>query len=159
MKSRKIIIKKRFTRSNRKLSISASTSSNKILTSFASEAIIHFLEMLNTIKLYHWKTYSYATHKATDELYSKMGDNVDRFIEVLLGKTGGRANLLTTKSITLHDMKTHEEFKRCIDNYKSYLVNLDSNKAMRLMSNSDLFTIRDELLADLNQFLYLYTFK
>ena len=88
-----------------------------------------------------------------------MSDNIDRFIEVLLGKAGGRANLLTTKSIKLHDMKTYEEFKRCIDNYKSYLVNLDSNKAMRLMSNSDLFTIRDELLADLNQFLYLYTLK
>ena len=31
--------------------------------------------MLNTIKLYHWKTYSYATHKATDDLYSKIGEN------------------------------------------------------------------------------------
>jgi len=27
------------------------------------------------------------------------------------------------------------------------------------MSNADLFTIRDDILADLNQFLYLYTFK
>ena len=27
-----------------------------------------FLQMLNTVKLYHWKTSSYAQHKATDEL-------------------------------------------------------------------------------------------
>ena len=27
-----------------------------------------FLQMLNTVKLYHWKTSSYAQHKATDSL-------------------------------------------------------------------------------------------
>jgi hypothetical protein len=26
-----------------------------------------FLQMLNTIKLYHWKTFSHSEHKATDE--------------------------------------------------------------------------------------------
>jgi DNA-binding ferritin-like protein len=153
--------KARTLRSNRRsgeAKLATKTRANS-LSAFAKEVIIHFLEMLNTIKLYHWKTYSYATHKATDELYSKMGENVDRFVEVLLGKAGIRADLLTTKSIPLNDMKTHDEFKRKIENYKSYLINLDSNPAMRQMNNGDLFTIRDELLADLNQFLYLYTFK
>jgi hypothetical protein len=30
---------------------------------------------------------------------------------------------------------------------------------MKLMSNSDLLNIRDEILADMNKFLYLLTFK
>jgi hypothetical protein len=30
---------------------------------------------------------------------------------------------------------------------------------LRTMSNSDLFNIRDEILSDLNKFLYLLTFK
>ena len=30
--------------------------------------VIMFLRMLNTVKLYHWKTISYPQHKATDEL-------------------------------------------------------------------------------------------
>ena len=42
---------------------------------------------------------------------------------------------------------------------KSYLVGLDNNKALSTMSNSDLFNIRDEILADLNKFLYLLTFN
>jgi hypothetical protein len=42
---------------------------------------------------------------------------------------------------------------------KNYLVGLDNNKALSTMSNSDLFNIRDEILADLNKFLYLLTFK
>ena len=41
-----------------------------------------FLEMLNTVKLYHWKTYSYATHEATDKLYKELNEYIDEFIEV-----------------------------------------------------------------------------
>jgi uncharacterized protein YaaR (DUF327 family) len=134
-------------------------SSSGLLQNFEKEITIKFLEMLNTTKLYHWKTYSYATHKATDELYGKLGESIDKFIEVLLGKAQNRINLLGTKSIKLRDMKSPEEFKNVIQEYKNYLVNLNSNKAMNLMSNTDLFNIRDEILGDLNQFLYLYTFK
>jgi len=130
-----------------------------LLENFEREIVVKFLEMLNTIKLYHWKTYSYATHKATDELYSKLGENVDKFVEILLGKAQNRTDLLGVKNIRLFDMKTPEEFKKVIEEYKYYLVNLNKNKAMNLMSNSDLFNIRDEILGDLNQFLYLYTFK
>jgi hypothetical protein len=38
------------------------------------------LEMIMMVKLFHWKTHSYATHKATDELYSKLNEHVDQFI-------------------------------------------------------------------------------
>jgi|UniRef100_A0A6C0DSS3 uncharacterized protein YaaR (DUF327 family) len=146
--------KKGGTRKNR-----TTGSSSGLLQNFEKEITIKFLEMLNTTKLYHWKTYSYATHKATDELYGKLGESIDKFIEVLLGKAQNRINLLGTKSIKLRDMKSPEEFKNVIQEYKNYLVNLNSNKAMNLMSNTDLFNIRDEILGDLNQFLYLYTFK
>jgi len=132
---------------------------NSSLSSFEQEITVVFLEMLNTIKLYHWKTYSYATHKATDELYSKLGENIDKFIEVLLGKAGNRTQLTSVKMIPLKDMRSPEEFKREIISYKNYLVGLDTKKALNLMSNSDLFNIRDEILGDLNQFLYLYSFK
>jgi hypothetical protein len=49
--------------------------------------------------------------------------------------------------------------KSKIMSLKNYFVGLDNNKALSTMSNSDLFNIRDEILADLNQFLYLLTFK
>jgi len=53
-----------------------------------------FMEILNMVKLYHWKTRSYAQHKATDELYSKLNEDIDKFIEILLGKTGIRTDLI-----------------------------------------------------------------
>lgn len=129
------------------------------LQKFQQEITAKFLYMLNTIKLYHWKTRSYATHKATDELYSKIGGNIDKFVEVLLGKTEVRTNLVRKKSIPLKDIRSHDEFKREIQGYKKYLVDLNERPGMQTMTNTDLYNIRDEILADLNQFLYLFTLK
>jgi DNA-binding ferritin-like protein len=129
------------------------------MSAFQKQITVVFLEMLMMVKLFHWKTYSYATHKATDQLYDSLNDNIDKFIEVLLGKTGSRIDLMGKKSISLIDLNSQESLKSKIMSLKNYLVGLDNNKALSTMSNSDLFNIRDEILADLNQFLYLLTFK
>jgi len=129
------------------------------IKNFHREITIKFLEMLLAIKLYHWKTTSYATHKATDELYTKLNENMDSFIEILLGKTQSRIDLLNQKNIKLMDMRSQEEFKKYVVAFKEYLLSLNENKAMKLMNNSDLYNIRDTILGDMNQLLYLLTFK
>ena len=129
------------------------------LASFQKEITVVFLEMLLMVKLFHWKTTSYATHKATDELYTKLNANIDSFIEVLLGKSGSRIDLMSNKNIRLVDLSSQESLKKEIEAFKGYLVSLDDNAAMRKMSNTDLYNIRDTILGDLNQFLYLLTFK
>ena len=53
-------------------------SSTNSISNFEEQITVYFLEMLMMIKLFHWKTHSYATHKATDELYSKLNSNIDR---------------------------------------------------------------------------------
>jgi len=135
------------------------SSSNSSLTTFQKEITVVFLEIILMVKLYHWKTTSYATHKATDELYSKLNENIDSFIEVLLGKTGTRTDLMSQKNIRLIDLSSQESLKKEIDSFKGYLISLDDNKVMNQMSNTDLYNIRDEILGNLNQFLYLLTFK
>jgi len=114
-----------------------------------------FLEMLNMIKLYHWKTLSYSQHKATDELYGKMQENVDRFVEVLLGKDQTRVKMLE-KRIDLLDIESKDVFKSRLLKYRKFLTDL--NIYFDESQDSDLLNIRDELLADLNQFLYLFSF-
>ena len=126
---------------------------------FEQKIVLTFLQMLNTVKLYHWKTHSYATHKATDELYSALNGSIDSFVEILLGKYGNRVNLSRVKSIPLKDFVSDDQFKREIMYFKEFLVGLDTNNAMHLMSNSDLYNIRDEMLGQFNQLLYLLTFK
>ena len=148
---------KSFRKSSR--SSRSSRSSSQSLNEFQKEIASTFLEMLLMVKLYHWKTTSYATHKATDELYLKLNANIDSFIEILLGKSGSRIDLMSKSNIRLVDLSSQESLKREVDAFKGYLVGLNDNKALQTMSNSDLFNIRDTILGDLNQFLYLLTFK
>jgi hypothetical protein len=129
------------------------------LAAFQKEITVRFLEMLLLIKLFHWKTTSYPTHKATDDLYTKFNLNMDTFVEILLGKTGMRTQLTGDKTIRLNDLNSIEELKREVVAFKAYLVSLNDNAAMKKMLNTDLFNIRDTILGDMNQFLYLLSFK
>jgi hypothetical protein len=123
-----------------------------------SNIVCTFLEMLNMVKLHHWKTYSYSTHKATDELHSDLNSNVDAFIEVLLGKEGTpRVNLTHVKSLPLYDFSSTGPFKQKIAHFKMYLEHM--SKCPTLMNDSDLLNIRDELVGNLNKFTYLLTLK
>jgi len=138
------------------------TRRNKSSTSFSSfqkEITVVFFEILLMIKLFHWKTTSYPTHKATDSLYKKLNANMDSFMEILLGKSGVRIDLMDKKNIRLIDLNSPESLKREIEKFKGYLISLNDNATMKKMSNTDLFNIRDTILGDMNQFLYLLTFK
>ena len=144
---------------SRRIKSKKNTTRRASSNAFEKTVVLMFLQMLNTVKLYHWKTNSYATHKATDELYTKLNASIDSFVEILLGKFGNRVDLTRVHSIPLVDFTTNEQFKREINKYKEFLVSLDRNYTMKQMLNTDLFNIRDEMLGDLNQLLYLLTFK
>ena len=114
-----------------------------------------FLEMLNTVKLYHWKTRSFAQHKATDELYEKLNGHVDTFVEVLLGKDESRIKMVE-KRCELLDYSEGSDFNTRIYEYREFLT--DMNHYFDAKRDTDLLNIRDEILGDINQFLYLMTF-
>jgi hypothetical protein len=108
------------------------------------------MEMLNCVKLYHWRTYSYAQHIATDSLYEKLNGHVDQFVEVLLGKLKTRVS-----NIKIHcpEIPTKQKFIQIIQKYITFLDSMDKTFA----TDSDLLNIRDEIKADLNQLMYLFT--
>ena len=118
------------------------------------QMVIMFLQMLNTIKLYHWKTTSFAEHKATDDLYAKLNGTIDSFVEIMLGKRETRVNLTSTKHISLSDFYNSSELKREVEMYKQYLTKMPLQD-----TDSDLLNTRDEMLGHLNQFTYLLTFS
>jgi len=114
-----------------------------------------FMEMLNLVKIYHWNTKSYGQHKATDELYERLNEHIDKFVEVLLGKNQTRVHLIEHR-IELVDSINTFSFKQRIHEYREFLMDLDI--IFDKKRDSDLLNIRDELLGDLNQFLYLMHF-
>jgi DNA-binding ferritin-like protein len=121
-----------------------------------SRIVQTFLEMLNTVKLYHWKTHSYAQHKATDELYSKLNENIDTFVEILLGKDESRIKMVEKRS-RLIDSENTKDFKSRIYEYREFLI--DISKYFNEKRDTDLLNVRDEILGHINQFLYLMTFN
>jgi len=118
------------------------------------DLVTTFMEMLTMIKVYHWNTHSFAQHKATDEIHAKLSENVDKFIEVLLGKKESRLHDLNEK-IQLIRSKNTVDFKNRIYEYRECMIRLSDCFDAR--KDSDLLSIRDEILADLNQLLYLFT--
>ena len=134
---------------------------NKSLKYSGEYILVFFLELLNNVKIYHWKTKSHSIHKSSDELYEELNDKVDEFIEIFMGKNGKRINLFNKKSIKLHinDFSNFIFFQRYIENSKKYLIEMTNNKNMSNDENSDLISIRDDILGILNKFTYLLTLK
>ena len=112
--------------------------------------------MLNTVKLYHWKTYSYAQHSATDALYKDLNKYIDEFVEVMLGKKGTRIPNFSC-NIKLENTSSNDVFKKKVYKYRDFLISM--NETFDPHADSDLLNVRDEILGAINQFLYLLTFK
>lgn len=136
------------------------TKKNLSNNNYSRENIIMLcLQILNTVKLYHWKTMKYAEHKATDELYDDLNGKIDEFVEVLMGKDGQRINLSGKKFIKLDDFNNLTSLKKYIESAKKYLINMTNSKNIGTSENSDLLNIRDEILGILNKFTYLLTLE
>ena len=126
----------------------------------ATEYIPMLLEVLDTIKTYHWRTTSYAAHKATDELHANLSEKTDEFAEVLLGKIGeDRSAALAVTSVSVRVLSTPQEAAAATREYIASLASLSSSPHLSHHMDVDLLNIRDEMVAMLNRFLYLLTLK
>lgn len=118
-----------------------------------------FFEMLNTIKLYHWTTTSFAQHKATDELHEKLSGHIDKFVEILIGKLPTSRDRVRYErdSVPIYDCLTKDEFIKQLENYTKVLIDFSTRFSSSF--DSDLLNIRDEMLGDINQTLYLFSLE
>ena len=122
-----------------------------------SADIVHLmLTLRNQVKLYHWQTMAYPRHVATDELVTKLDANIDQFVEVYVGKYGRPRMTGSFSTIRLRNHSDKEAtalLQEAID-----WMNTDLTRKLK-KTDTDLLNIRDTIVADLNQTLYLFTFK
>jgi hypothetical protein len=118
------------------------------------QLITPFLKIQNQLRIYHWQTDSYAQHKAFGKAYDKLGDLIDTFIEVFIGKYGTTRAKVSYK-IELDNLA--DDYLTHIDDYIVYLTNLTNE--LDTDKDTDLLNIRDEMLATLNQLKYLLTLR
>jgi hypothetical protein len=98
---------------------------------------------------------SFARHKSTDDLVDKLDDSIDKFVEVYIGKYGRPKYTVKTGRIQVRNYNDKEApamLKEAIEWLTTSLPTLLSS------NDTDLLNIRDEILGELNQTLYLFTF-
>jgi len=123
-----------------------------------AELISFFFSLSNTVKLYHWSTNLYSRHKSSDDLFGIITSLTDKFMETYQGKYGkiSRSNIddIDIKSKIISD----DNFVMYLRNVSQFLEDIIKNKFLS-SKDTDLLNIRDELLAEINQTLYLFTLK
>jgi hypothetical protein len=110
-----------------------------------------FFNIRDQVKMYHWQTKSFAEHKATDDLVATLDTNIDKFVEIYMGRYG---RPLIKKTMPVKNL-TVSGIRAFISRNSKWL----ETKLPRMIkrSDSDLLNIRDEILGDLNQVKYLFT--
>ena len=117
------------------------------------------LELLTLLRLYHWNTLSYATHKATGDLYDGLSDKVDEYVETMIGKSDSkyRINMSNYKRLVIHGVSNNSEMEKTIKTFISQLVYFHSHLPQTFYS--DINNIKDEIVGSLNKYLYLLSLK
>ena len=120
------------------------------------EIALYFIYIRDQLKIYHWQTKNYARHVASDSFVSSLSDKMDKFMEVAQGKSGSRMVLAQNN----FSFKNQDDVSivNLLQIFKEWLLN-DLSSHLNPVKDSDLITIRDDILIDLNQTLYLFTFQ
>jgi hypothetical protein len=120
-----------------------------------SAEIVHLMMTLrDQIKLYHWQTMNYPRHIATNDLVTKLDTNIDSFVEVYIGRYGRPKLSGKTSSIHLRNF-SDKEASAMVKEIIGWLEHDLPKKLKR--TDTDLLNIRDTILQDLNQTLYLFS--
>lgn len=120
----------------------------------SADNINFFFHMREQIKLYHWQTHEFARHKATDELLDSLDKAIDEYVEVYMGRYGRPKLGSQNNTIRINNMNE----KMAVRFIKECVAYIEGPLTKKLKpTDTELINLRDEMLADLNQVLYLFT--
>jgi len=113
-----------------------------------------FLGFVAQVRLYHWQTHVYARHRATDRLLKNLEPLVDRFVEVMIGRFGRRPSL---DGVGERFAPRDLDDAAATEYVKEFASFLESGSKIFDPPSSDLTSIRDNLLEELNRARYAFT--
>ena len=108
------------------------------------------------LKLYHWQTQSHSRHVASGDFVTSLSGFIDTFVEIYQGKYGRIQldNIVSIKLKNLNDTTVIEYLNK----YKNYLL-YTLPGTLNEVTDTDLLNLKDEMLAEANKLLYLFTLK
>lgn len=111
-----------------------------------------FTGLLAQIKMFHWATMSYASHKALDQLHTNLSTLVDHFVECYIG----RFKKQPLRTFSVETVASSDASPSKVERY----LELERDKLVILRKTLDktapeLQNILDEMVGDIHQALYL----
>ncbi len=120
----------------------------------SAEIIQVMMTLRDQVKVYHWQTESYARHKATDDLTGSLDESIDKFVETYMGKYGRPK--FTARSGVIRIQNFHDRNAPALLHQAIGWLTHKLPKHLK-STDTDLLNIRDEIVAELNKTLYLFT--
>jgi DNA-binding ferritin-like protein len=121
-----------------------------------SNVVNFFFQLSCNLKLYHWQTTSFSRHNAADKLFERVNDLADQYMESHMGRYGRprmskKDTVISLKEYSDDDMVTY--LKACLSYLQGPLT-----KSLKDV-DTDLVTIKDDLISELTKTLYLFTLQ
>ena len=108
------------------------------------------------VKIFHWQTHGFAAHKMSDELHAVLVEKIDAFVEQFMGRYG-RVDFGTRgTTLKLRDVSSANLVKT-LRAAASFLTKSLPGRISR--SDTDLLTLRDDILGAIRKAQYLLTLK
>jgi DNA-binding ferritin-like protein len=107
--------------------------------------------ILDQIKMHHWATMSYASHKALDELHGKLSGLVDTFVESYLGRYQKQPIKHFTANLKIHSETTPATVMECLKETHDYFTKLQNV----VKGSGELINILEEMRGSIDQTMYL----
>lgn len=120
-----------------------------------SQVAVKVLHILSQIQIFHWQVDKLGDHKTFDDFSNDFKENADKLVEVIQGKYG-RVLLDDDTQIPIRNIKELDPYQyadNCIDLFKIFQTNLFSD------DDSEILSLLDESIAQLQQLKYLLSFK
>jgi len=129
------------------------------MTKAIGEIAKRLIDFWIVVRIFHWQTEQYSVHKATDGLLSELEEKTDEMLEIIQGATGSRIRFEQgVKSDQAYRNVTKAKFIRKAHSIAKYLMTLE-----RLLQGispiEGILNVRDELIASIQQTLYLLSFR
>jgi len=123
-------------------------------SSFHSKLVRACLEMVVLTKIFHWQTFRYARHTASDTFYTDLNEKVDSLIEQCMG-ADGRFDLSRTQTIRVANM-TMPKYLRKLHAFQQTLRSMES-EGFKTKKYQGVRNTRDDLLGIIDQYMYRLT--
>ncbi len=110
----------------------------------------YFLGLLVQIKIYHWSTMSYSTHKALDDLHSSLSSNIDEIMEIYIGKF----NRQPIEPFEVQ-MRANSDVSDIIGYLENERENIRGMRTKLFKTSSEIQNLIDNMLGSISRTIYL----